>query len=345
MPPPDRTSNALRRARLTRLLAPITRSVERHQVRCAPYALRAYPTEAQHNALINHAIELGGPPGMVIAREIPADKNGCTLEVLTGWERVEAYLHRDAFPHARQIPLATLNATDPDAAYYAIEHATQEHSGAGYPSSPLAYALAATAALGHFSTPTQTWSIQALANALCIARPTLSNRLRLLKGLAPRVRDLLDSGTLKPEFAKILLAERSATRQTHLAERAAGGDLSTRALYRLVHPGYEPPKRVQRLRRAYKQRLGDIGAMERALQENYGAPARISMDNSDEAAGFVDLAFHSLAELKGILGKLDRTAQTDTVFQGTLTFQATNPNDADQLLREMGATESLITTY
>jgi hypothetical protein len=69
------------------------------------------------------------------------------------------------------------------------------------------------------------------------------------------------------------------------------------------------------------------------------------MDSSDQAAGFVDLTFHSLAELKGILEKLDRTAQTDTVFQGALTFQATNPNDADQLLREMGATESLITTY
>jgi hypothetical protein len=339
MPPPDRTTNALRRARLTRLLAPVTRSVERHQVRCAPYALRAFPTEAQHNALINHAIELGGPPGMVIAREIPEDKNGCTLEVLTGWERVEAYLHRDAFPHARQIPLATLTASDPDAAYYAIEHASQEHTGAGYPSSPLAYAVAATGALGHFSTPTQRWSIQALANALCIARPTLSNRLRLLKGLAPRVRDLLDSGALKPEFAKILLAERSATRQVHLAERAAaGGNLSTRALYRLVHRGYEPPKLVQRRRRAPKQRLGDIGAMERTLQENYGAPAQISMDSSDEAAGFVDLTFYSLSELKGILETLGRTAQTDTVFHGALTFQATNPEDADRLLQEMGAT-------
>ena len=56
MPPPDKTTNALRRQRLTRLLAPVTRSVERHRVRCAPYALRAYPTEAQHKALINHAI-------------------------------------------------------------------------------------------------------------------------------------------------------------------------------------------------------------------------------------------------------------------------------------------------
>jgi hypothetical protein len=177
-----------------------------------------------------------------------------------------------------------------------------------------------------------------LANALCIARPTLSNRLRLLKGLPPRVKDLLDSGALKPEFAKILLAERSATRQVHLAERAAGSNLSTRALYRLVHPGYEQPKLVQRQRRAPKQRLGDIGAMERTLQENYGAPAQISMDSSDEAAGFVDLTFYSLSELKGILETLDRTAQTDTVFHGALTFQATNPEDADRLLQEMGAT-------
>ena len=56
---------------------------------------------------------------------------------------------------------------------------------------------------------------------------------------------LLQSGSsgsftysIKPEFAKILLAEPSPQRQEHLAARVARGKMSTRALYKLVHPGY-----------------------------------------------------------------------------------------------------------
>ena len=341
MPQPAVTTNDLRRQRLARLLAPVSKNVDRHLIRRAPYAIRPYPSTAQRNALVNNAIEYGGPPGLVIARQIPTDKDGCTVEVLTGWERVEAYLDRDAFPHARQVPLALMNATDADAVYYAIELGMKEHSAAGYLTSPVAYATAATQALAHFSSKQHRWSIQDLANALCIARPTLSNRLRLLKGLQPRVRELIDSGALKPEYAKILLAERSPLRQVSLAERAAAGALTTRALYRAVHPGYEPPKLVQRRRRASQRRLGDTGAMERTLEATYGAPAQIAMEASEDGAGFVELRFHSLAELTGILETLNHRASTDTLFRGELTFHARNPAEADTLLREMGATRDL----
>ena len=329
------------RQRLARLLAPVSRNIDRHLIRRAPYAIRPYPSSGQRNALISNAIEHAAPPGLVIARPIPTDREGCTVEVLTGWERVEAYLHPDAFPHARQVPLALMSVTDEDAAYYAIELGMKEHAAAGYLTSPIAYATAAGCALAHFSTKQHRWSIQDLANALCIARPTLSNRLRLLKGLQPRVRELIDNGALKPECAKILLAERSPLRQVSLAERAATGALTTRALYRAVHPGYEPPKLVQRRRRASQGRLGDTGAMERTLEAMYGAPAQIAMEASEDGAGFVELRFHSLAELKGLLETLDHRASTDTLFRGELTFHARNSADADSLLHEMGATRDL----
>ena len=342
MPQPSRITNSQRRAGLNRVLAPVIKDVERARICCAPYALTAQLSPGKQNALLDSAITLGTPPGLIMAREIPVDANGCTIEVLMGWERMQAYLHRDVFPRATKVPLATIEVSDADAAYYAIEHAAMEHKAAGYPVSPIAYALAATQALTHFSHSFSPWSIQTLANALCIARSTLSNRLRLLDGLEPRVIELLGSGALPPEFSKILLAERTASRQILLAERAAAGTLSTRALYQLVHPDYEAPQRAPRRSRQRKQRLGNLGVMERSLQGTYGAPAHIAMETSGKTAGFVELRFHSLSELKGILEKLDTTADTDTLYQGELIFRAANSQLADTLLQEMGASSEPI---
>jgi len=337
MPQPDRNTNALRRQRLTRRLAPVARSVAPDTLRCAPYALRPYPSPAQQEALIEQAIELGVPPGTVLAREIPDDGDGVTLEVLCGWERVEAYLHRDAYSHARKVPLGVIAADPAEAVFYAIEHAAREHQAAGYATSPLAYAVAARQAMVHVSTPQRPWSIQDLANALCIARPTLSNRLRLLQGLHARVRDLVDRGALRPEFAKILLAEPSPVRQRQLAEQAATGRLSTRALYRLVHPDYTPPRLVGTPRRQHTQRLGDLGILERTLTETYGAPTRIALDDEHQHAGYVELSFYSLSELQGLLARLVQTAQTDTLFRGELVLKTGNPRDTQALLQELGA--------
>lgn len=339
MPATPIADNAQRRARLRRLLAPVTRSVDRQIIRRAPYALRTTLSEVQLTALVDHASELGGPPGLVIGREIPTDAQGCEVEVLIGWERVEAYLHRDAYPRATQVPMATLAVADEDAAYYAIEQAKLDSAGAGYPASTIEYALASMQALTYFNQGSESWSIQRLANALCIARPTLSNRLRLLTGLAPSVRTLLETQTLKPELAKILLAESDPAKQTSLAEQAVAGQWSTRALYQQVHPGYQPPQTtaVKRQPRSKKQPVGDLALMERTLQETFAAPARILTEDLEDAVGQIDLRFYSLSELKGLIDRLARRARTDTLFEGRLSLSAGDANTLDRLLRETGA--------
>lgn len=332
MAQPSRSSNDARRSRLTRMLAPAIQNVNRGLLKRAPYAISPEIPEAQQNALIDHALELGGPPGPVIAREIPTTAEGQKLEVLVGWERLEAFTHKDAFPRATSVPLGTIDCNAADAAFYAIEYAALDQKAAGLITSPLLYATAAQTAIEHFSQPQQPWSIQDLANALCIARPTLSNRLRLLKGLSPKTRELLQNGLIKPEFAKILLAEPSIERQQHLATRVARGMMSTRVLYKLVHPGYEPPQTVAQSR----EQAIDLSLVERTLAENYGTTTQIALDKNSHK-GYVEMHFSSLSELKGLLAKLDGHVDTDTLIKGDLTLRADNANQANTLLIELGA--------
>tara|TARA_E500000305_G_scaffold108525_1_gene111110 strand:+ start:2431 stop:3411 length:981 start_codon:yes stop_codon:yes gene_type:complete len=317
------------------MLAPAIQNVPRDQIRRAPYAVTPEIPDAQQNALIDHAVELGGPPGPVIARKI-ASKGGHSVEVLLGWERLQAFLHRDAFPRAQSVPLGIIECNAADAGFYAIEYASLDQKAAGLVTSPLLYAAAAQTAMEHFGRLDKPWKIQTLANALCIARPTLSNRLRLLQGLTPSARDLLQRGAIKPEFAKILLAEPSPTRQELLATQAAKGMMSTRALYKLVHPGYEPPQVISQPRGKQQQRLGDVGLMERELAERYGTATAITLD-AKQHQGTVTMAFHSLSELKGLLDTLDQRVTTDPLLRGQLTFTVANSREANTLLLELGA--------
>lgn len=337
MPQPTRSANDDRRSRLTRLLAPAMQNVPRDQIQRAPYAIQADVPEAQQHALIDHALELGGPPGTVIGRQITTPE-GKFIEILLGWERLQAFLHRDAYPRAPSVPIGLIDCNAAEAAFYAIEYAARDHAASGLVTSPLLYAAAALTAMKHFGRPDKPWKIQTLANALCIARPTLSNRLRLLKGLAPGTRALLQSGQIKPQFAKFLLGEPSPSRQERLATQAAKGMMSSRALYRLVHPGYEPPQLVAQPRGKAAQRLGDVGLMERELAEHYGTPTTIVLDTKQHK-GTVELAFHSLSELKGLLDKLDHRIQTDTLLRGQLSLSVDNTREANALLLELGANQ------
>lgn len=318
------------------MLAPTVDTVDRNLVRRAPYAIQPDIPPAQQQALIDHAIQLGGPPGTIIAREIPTTQEGHTLEILLGWERLSAFTHSDAFPRAPNLPMSIIDCNAADATFYAIEYAALDQKAGGLVTSPLLYASAVQAAIEHFSRPEEAWSIQSTANALCIARPTLSNRLRLLKGLMPKTRELLQQGKIKPEFAKILLAEPSPDRQEQLASRAARGMMSTRSLYRLVHPGYEPPITTAQPRGQQHQRHSDTALMERSLSETYGAPTRIVLDKKQQK-GSVEMEFSSLSELKGLLIHFDADIQTDTLLKGSLSLSVTNSHEANMLLQELGA--------
>lgn len=328
---PSQIANGERRSRLMQALAPAILNVPRNEIRRAPYAIHAELEDAQEAALINHAIELGGPPGAVIARQI-GTAEGHTVEVLIGWERLAAFTHPDAYPHAESIPLAVIDCNASHAAFYAIEHAFHEHQAAGWGTSPLLYATAAAAALHHFSQPGKPWKIQTLANALCIHRSTLSNRLRLLRGLQNTTRTLLQEGRIKPEHAKILLAEHIPERQERLATQTAKGMMSTRELYKLVHPDYVPPQLINSPRTRQKEHWADLPRVERAVSEQLGTPATIAINGQK---GYIELPFHNLLALRGLIDKLSQQVTNGALLKGHLTMDVQGETAIDTLLQEL----------
>ena len=80
----------------------------------------------------------------------------------------------------------------------------------------------------------------------------------------------------------------------------------------------------------------DIGAMEQTLSENYGTPTTIALDQGQQK-GYVELNFHSLSELKGLLAQLDKNIETDPLLRGNLTLKVDNAREANALLLELGA--------
>ena len=76
--------------------------------------------------------------------------------------------------------------------------------------------------------------------------------------------------------------------------------------------------------------------MEQALSENYGAPTTIALDGGHQK-GYVEMPFHSLSELKGLLAKLDQQIHTDPLLRGMLTMTVDNKREANALLLELGA--------
>ena len=330
---PSRLANGEQRARLISALAPGVQMIARDTLRIAPYAIQAQLSPAQESSLIDHAIELGGPPGAVIGRPI-SNRDGPNIEILMGWERLQAYLHPDAYPRATTLPIALIDCNASHAAFYAIEHAYNQHRAAGWGTSPLLYAAAAAAALDHFGTVEEPWAIQTLANALCINRSTLSNRLRLLKGLQKKPQALLQSGRLKPEFAKILLAERSPERQERLAEQASKGMISTRALYKLVHPQYQPPVTMAAPRGHAESADPDVARLEVRIGARLGTTPSIRIENH---RGIVELPFHDGAALQGLLTALQHTTDNPGLLKGHITLRVDGERESTALLRQLDA--------
>jgi len=74
--------------------------------------------------------------------------------------------------------------------------------------------------------------------------------------------------------------------------------------------------------------------MEQTLSENYGTATSIVLDNTTQT-GYIEMGFHSLSELKGLLEQLDKNITTDTLLRGNLTMQVNNKNEANALLLQL----------
>ena len=84
--------------------------------------------------------------------------------------------------------------------------------------------------------------------------------------------------------------------------------------------------------------LGAWGAIQTGLRYalRQGYRTAITLD-AKQHKGTVELAFHTLSELKGLLDKLDHQIQTDTLLRGQISLSVDNSREANALLLELGA--------
>ncbi|MDA8118566.1 MAG: ParB/RepB/Spo0J family partition protein [Gammaproteobacteria bacterium] len=125
------------------------------------------------------------------------------------------------------------------------------------------------------------------------SRAAVTNLLRLL-GLAPEVRELLETGRLEMGHGRALLGIADASAQAALAREVAAQGLSVR----------ETERRVQRHGRPTPPKAApdpDVETLERRLTETLGARVRIQARRA--GAGRITIDYHSMDELEGLLGR------------------------------------------
>ncbi len=137
---------------------------------------------------------------------------------------------------------------------------------------------------------------QEIAEAIGRSRAAVSNLLRLLE-LAPRPRELLESGALQMGHARALLAL-SPELQSELAERVVADDLSVRATEKLVRSS----QKVQDPPRTPARPDPNVAQLEGQLSERLGAAVVIQQGN--KGAGKLVISYSSLDELDGIIAHI-----------------------------------------
>jgi ParB family chromosome partitioning protein len=126
-------------------------------------------------------------------------------------------------------------------------------------------------------------------------RATVANTLRLL-GLPGEVQDLVRAGTVSAGHARALLALENARDQITLAKRIARGDLSVRAVERMVRERRGPAARVIKVPAMKSPHIREI---EERLQRVLGTAVRIV---SRGKRGRLEIEFYSDDDLDRILG-------------------------------------------
>lgn len=133
------------------------------------------------------------------------------------------------------------------------------------------------------------------------SRPYIANYLRLL-GLPKQVKDLLQKKRLSMGQARTLLSLKDRSQMVSLANRAADGKMTVRALEDVVNKmngqvEAKPKKRT-------KQKSPYLRAGENVLQEKFGT--QVSINESKEAGqGKIEIEYLSDDDLSRILEILD----------------------------------------
>lgn len=134
-----------------------------------------------------------------------------------------------------------------------------------------------------------------VASAVGKSRSTVTNLLRLLK-LAPEVKTFLQNGDLEAGHAKVLLALDNAT-QIHIAQQVVNNDLSVRETEALVN------KQQNAKPKKHKATIdADILRLQQQLSETIGA--RVTIQHKTKGKGKLEIFYHSLDELDGIIERM-----------------------------------------
>ncbi|MCE1242279.1 ParB/RepB/Spo0J family partition protein [Oryzomicrobium sp.] len=136
---------------------------------------------------------------------------------------------------------------------------------------------------------------QQAADAVGRSRPAASNLLRLLQLPAP-IQDLLLESQIDMGHARALLPLPTPV-QLSLAQRVASKGLSVRETEKLAQLALQPPKEPEP-----RKVDRDLLRLEEELSDVLGA--RVEIRANKKGTGKVHIAFDSLEELDGLLGRL-----------------------------------------
>ena len=301
-------ANKAARAQLQGRLSVDVEDVEKRRLYKADFALEVPLTYDQRRALDDAAQSRREPVGRVLARVVdtPDPETGRDVEVLTGWDTLNAHIDNDAY--APWVRISVIDAGDEDAVFYAIQQAYEEAKASGYRVTAIEYAEAVQRARQHFakSIPTLT----RMATALRIGRPTLANRLALLDKLCPQLIELTRTGQIPETAAKAIASTPDEKEQMRYAEAYLKESMPIAALYALMQSGsaVKAGRAEARGEDVPEPHPGEQ-AFAALIEKAVGVPAVLAQSGDSEGRPELRLRYESVEELspqQGLYGNRPR---------------------------------------
>ncbi|WP_203651025.1 ParB/RepB/Spo0J family partition protein [Secundilactobacillus yichangensis] len=255
------------------------------QIRPNPYQPRQKFDQAALKDLA-HSIEKSGVFQPIIVRQ--PDPEVSRYEILAGERRVRA----SKLIKNETIPAIVREVTEPQMMEIAVMENLQRED-----LTPLEEAEAYEMLMSNLNlTQAQ------VSSRLGKSRPYIANYLRLL-GLPKQVKELLQKKRLSMGQARTLLSLKDRSQMVSLANRAADGKMTVRALEGVVskmngQAAAKPKKRI-------KQKSPYLRAGENVLQEKFGTQVTISESNKEAGQGKIEIEYMSDDDLSRILEILD----------------------------------------
>ncbi len=261
------------------------------QMQAGRYQPRTHVDEAALQELAD-SIRVQGVMQPVLVRRLAANGSGAArFEIIAGERRVRAA----RLAGLDRIPVLVRDVADQAAAAMAlIENMQREDLN------PLEEARGLQRLTEEFGL-----THEAAARAVGRSRSATTNLLRLLQ-LSEPVQQLLMSGAIEMGHARALLPLGGAE-QIQCAHEIVAKGLSVRAAEQMATRRAAGSGRQAPLLRTKRQKSNDILRLERELSDTFAATVEIRLRKAGSAKGErgeIAIAFGSLDELDGILGKL-----------------------------------------